>query len=77
MKKEIWEEFIKWGSGWKLEADRDYKQKGNPFCFHLKMFGLYYPDNYELVGRDLEKLLKQAIKDGSKRLKNYEIGKIN
>lgn len=64
--KEIWQEFIEWGSGWILEAERDYKKKNNPLCYHLNMFGLHYPDNYELVGYNLQELLKQAIKDGRK-----------
>lgn len=60
----LWEEFILWGSGFTLEGDRDYKQKGSPLIFHLKMYGLWYPDNYELVGKNVETLLMQAIKDG-------------
>ena len=70
MEKEIWQEFIKWRSGFQLEAERDYKKKGWPLYFRLRMFGLYYPDNYELVGKDLNKILKQAIKD-RKKLRNY------
>lgn len=67
--KKLWQEFIKYGSGFELEAERDYQAKGKPLIYHLKMFGLIYPDDYELMGRDLEKLLKQAMKDGKRKLK--------
>lgn len=64
---ETFKEFIKWGSGFTIDAERDYKTKGEPLIYHLFMFGLHYPDKYEIVGRDLEKLMKQAIRDGKKR----------
>jgi len=35
------------------------------------MFGFHYPSNYELTGKNLNKLLKQAIKDGEKSLKKF------
>jgi len=71
MKKELWQEFIKWGSGFNLEAEREFEERGKPLYFHLKMFGFHYPSNYELTGKNLNKLLKQAIKDGEKSLKKF------
>lgn len=39
-------------------------RKKNPVWeYNLKMFGLHYPDDYELTGYDLEALMKKAIKD--------------
>ena len=72
MNQAIWQEFIKWGSGFKIEAGRDYKEKGEPLIYHLFMYGLLYDDDYELVGKNLNKLLKTAIKDGQrKQLNSY------
>jgi hypothetical protein len=70
--KKLWQQFIQYGSGFRLEAERDYHTKGEPLFYHLKMFGLIYPDGYELVGYSLEKLLKQAIKDGKKRFEEFK-----
>lgn len=66
MTKKLWNKFIQYGSGFVIEAERDYKQKGEPLIYHLRCFGLLYPDNFELVGEDLEKLLKEAIKVAEK-----------
>ena len=67
----LWNEFCDYGSGFELEAERDFKVKTQPLIFHLKMYGLHYKDGYELVGTDLNKLLKQAIKDAQKSVKEY------
>ena len=67
----IWLEFIKYGSGFKFEGERDFDKKGSPYIYHLHMYGLWYPDDYELVGTNLQKLLKQAIKDGEKFMNEY------
>lgn len=61
---ELWPQFTRYGSGWTLEAERDYKAAGSPLIYHLRMFGVVYPDHYELVGDDPPTLLRQAIADG-------------
>ena len=61
-----WKQFIDYGSGFEIEGQRDYKAKGEPLIYHLKMFGLIYSKHYELVGKNLNRLLNQAIKDGQK-----------
>ena len=73
--EEVWKEFIDYGSGFKLEAERDYKTKREPVYYHLFMYGLVYPTGYEIVGTNLKKLLLQTMKDGNqefKRLKQPE-----
>ena len=65
------QEFIKWGSGWEIEAARDYHDKKQPLWFSLKMHGIWWK-NYEICGDNLEELMKQAIKDGKKAKKEYE-----
>ncbi len=69
MDNKVWKEFIKWGSGFELEAERDYKASNESLIYHLFMYGLCYDDGYEIVGTNLDKLLKQAIEDGKKALK--------
>jgi hypothetical protein len=64
--KKLWRRFIQYGSGFKIEAERDYQSKGTPLVYRLRMYGLIYPEGYELIGEDIEKLLKQAIKDVKK-----------
>lgn len=68
MKSKFWEEFLGYGSGFEIEGMRDCQKKENPMVFHLRMFGLIYPDGYELVGSDLERLLAQAMRDGDKKI---------
>jgi hypothetical protein len=63
---EIWSEFIKWGSAFELEAERLYDEPGVPYVFQIHMYGLYYPSQYEIIGKDINKLMRQAIKDGKK-----------
>lgn len=62
----LWREFTKYGSGFKLEGERIYDEKGQPVFYHLHMYGLVYPNNYELVGETLTELLQQAIDDGKR-----------
>ena len=38
----LWKEFVKWGSGFTLEADRIYDEEGLPFIYHLTMYGLHF-----------------------------------
>lgn len=66
---ELWNDFMTYGSGFKLEAERDYDHKDQPLIFHLTMYGLVYPTDYELVGTNLNKLFKKAIVDGKKNFK--------
>lgn len=64
--QKLWNKFVKYGSGFVLEADRDYEIKSEPLIYHLHMYGLIYPDNYEIIGYDLKKLLVKAMRDGDK-----------
>ena len=72
MNNKLWKEFTKWGSGWELSAEREYKKKGTPLVYHLKMFGLYYPKDYEIISYGLDTLLKRAIKDGKKEMARFK-----
>jgi len=72
MNNELWEKFTEWGSGFRIEAERDYKIKNEPLVFHLFMYGIHYKEDYEIIGYDLEKLLKQAIRDGEKSMSNFK-----
>jgi hypothetical protein len=58
----IWNKFIKYGSGFTLEAERDYKKRGEPLVYHLFLYGLWTDDENEFVGEDLNVLMKEAIK---------------
>ena len=58
-----------YGSGFNLDADRDYHQKGDPLIFHLRCFGMVFDDNYEGVGKDLNKLVREAVKNAKKNIK--------
>ena len=60
---ELWLEFIQWGSGFTLEAERDYQSKKEPLFYHLTMNGLFF-HNDELMGENINKLMKEAIKIG-------------
>lgn len=71
MTSKLWNKFVTYGSGFVLEADRDYDIKGKPFIYHLQMSGLCYPDNYEIIGYKLEKLMEKAIKDGEKEINKH------
>lgn len=64
MNKKLWNIFTKWGSGFKLEAERDYKDPKESLIYHLFIYGICYPSKYELVGDDIGAMLKQAILDG-------------
>jgi hypothetical protein len=64
----LWKEFVKWGSGFTLEADRIYDEEGKPFIYHLTMYGLHFNGD-ELVGSDLNELFRKAIKIGKKNMK--------
>lgn len=68
MKSKLWKQFIEYGSGFDLEMER---AEGNTY-FHLKMYGLCYPEGYELVGEDIEELMEQAIKDGDENIKRLK-----
>jgi hypothetical protein len=72
--KKLWKRFIQYGSGFEIKAERDYQSRGTPLVYHLRMYGFIYPDGYELIGEDLEKLLKQVIKDGKKGIKRLSFG---
>lgn len=73
MKKEnyedIFKKFIEYGSGFRIEGERVYDKKGEPLIYRLRMSGMIYPNGYEIVGYDLEKLMKQAMRDGNKFIK--------
>ena len=75
MTNKLWQEFIKWGSGFNIEAERDYKKKDKPFIYHLFMYGLHYENDYELIGKNLDDLLKTAIKDGELSVKKFKKSK--
>ena len=61
----VLKEFLEWGSGFNLEAERDYSKKGDPLVYHLNCYGLY-SQHKEYIGKDLEKVLKKAISDYKK-----------
>ena len=58
----LWKEFIEWGSGFTLEAERDYKAKGEPLIYHLTMYGLCANDKNEFVSKNINIIMKQVIK---------------
>ena len=66
---ELWAEFITFGSGFNLEAERLYDEEGEPMYYHLSMEGIAYPDGYEIVGYDINELLEKAIEDGKRVMK--------
>lgn len=72
MNNKLWKEFIEWGSGFRIEAERDYKIKGEPLFFHLFMYGIHYKEDYEIMDYNLEKLLKRAIRDGEKSMNKFK-----
>lgn len=72
MKPDIWDTFAEYGSGFTLEAERLYDEKGEPLYYRLKMYGLAYPEGYEITGYNISRLLKRAIKDGKKRIRLLE-----
>ena len=55
-----------------ISADRLYDEEGEPLYYHLKMFGLHYPDDYELLGYDLDALMREAIRDCEKSMREYK-----
>ena len=68
MTSKLWKEFIQWGSGFKLEAERLYDEKNEPLFYRLTMYGLAYKFD-EIIGEDIEKVLKEAIEKGKKNLR--------
>lgn len=54
-----------------ISADRLYDEEGEPLYYHLRVFGLHYPDDYELTGYDLEALMREAIRDCEKSMREY------
>jgi hypothetical protein len=64
----LFEEFIKWGDGFTLEAERDYEAIGRPFVYHLRIYGLWIGDN-EFVSKNINTVMKQAIRFV---IENYE-----
>ena len=69
MKSDIWDKFIKYGSSFEIEGEKD-NHDSSVIYYHLRMFGLIYPSGYEIVGKDINKLIKQAIKDGDNFINN-------
>lgn len=65
MNEKIWKEFTRWGSGFKLEAERDYDMKNKKFIYHLTCYGLFM-DEEELISMDINQLMQQAIKKAKK-----------
>ena len=68
MNLKLWEKFLKYGSGFDLEAEREYDKPSQPYFYHLRCYGLAFPTDYELLGFNLDKLLKKAIEDGQKEM---------
>jgi len=65
--------FKEYGSGFRIDGERVYDEKGEPLIYHLFMYGLIYPKGYEIIGYDLEKLMKQAMRDGDRFIKKLKI----
>ncbi len=60
-----------YGSGVDIEGERDYKTKGSPLVWHVRMYGLIYPEWYEVVDRSLQKALAQVLADSRKFEKKH------
>lgn len=58
-------EFLKWGSGFTLQAERDYRDQKSPYFYELTVYGLYAPDE-SYKGLYPIKLMEKAIKDMKK-----------
>lgn len=50
-----------YGSGMTIERETDYNPRKH--YYHIRMFGLIYPDKYEVVDTSLSKALRQVLKD--------------
>ena len=73
---ELFKEFTKWGSGFILEAERDYKAKGEPLVYHLTMYGLWADDENEFVSTDINVVMKQATKLLKGNMEKYKANQI-
>lgn len=72
----LWHEFTtKWGSGFTLEAERDYKARDNPLVYHLKMYGLWADDDGEFTSKDINVCMRKAIERLKKNITSFK--KIN
>jgi len=70
----LFQEFITWGSGFTLEAERDYKRKGRPFIFHLTVYCLWVDnDENEFVSTNINVVMKRAIKLIKSEGRNHQI----
>jgi hypothetical protein len=67
---ELIKQLGKYGSGMTIERERDYHNNQN--YYHVRMFGLIYPDEYEVVDTSLTKALRKVYKD-SKEFSKYEL----
>lgn len=60
---EILKRLGEYGSGWQIEAERDYKDKKERMVYHIKAWGIIYPKNYEVVSYKLKAALEQFLAD--------------